>query len=135
MAVHYLYPRQRQIEVAAAIYAGGMGVYIGLFSTVFGQSPVTWLGTNSLWIAEILVTAAMIWALGIRINGAWWGSPFLRLIGMLMHSGVAIWAVIAGAGTSASYTYGWIVALLIVGARNAAKDSVTAWGAKWAKQN
>jgi hypothetical protein len=133
MTVKFLYPRQRQIEVAGAIYAGGMGVYIGMSLTMFGTSPVSWLGNNSQLVAQLLVTAAMVWAIGIRINGAWWFSPFLRLGGMLTHLGVAIWAIIAGAGSSASYTYGWIGALLLIGARNAAQDCIVSWSKKWAK--
>jgi hypothetical protein len=134
MAHHYLYPRQRQIEVGAAIYALGMGVYVGLFSTIWGMSPLSWMHVDPIILAELLVTASMVWAVGIRINGAWWGSPFLRLAGMLSHLGVALWAIFAGAGSSASYTYGWVAALLFIGARNAAKDCAAAWGRKWAKQ-
>jgi len=130
----YLYPRQRQIEVLGALYAGGLGVYTGISTVSGGVAPLAWIGGNQIGIAEVLVTASMIWALGIRINGAWRFSPFLRLAGMLAHFSMAVSAVIAGAGTSASYTYGWVAALLFIGARNAARDCFTAWGAKWQTQ-
>jgi hypothetical protein len=133
MTKRYLYPRQRQIEVGAAIYAGGMGVYVGMCATLFQSSPLGWMEADPIWLADILVTAAMLWAVGIRINGAWWGSPFLRLAGMMTHLCVALWAIVAGAGSSASYTYGWVAALLFIGARNAARDCGAAWGARWAR--
>jgi len=127
-----IYPRKRQVEVLGALYAGGMGSYIGFCSTVLHTYPVRWIGLPQIPLAEVLVTATAIWALGIRINGAWWLSPFLRLFGMVIHLCIALWAVYAGGGTSASYTYAWVTLFLLVGARNAAWDCGVSWRQRWA---
>ena len=130
MTERYLYPRQRQIEVCSALYIGGLGVYVGCVDALHGKPPLGWLGLHhhgQLALAEAMVTAAVIWALGIRINGNWWGSPFLRLAAMLFNTGIAAFAVWQGAGSSASYTYGWIMIFLLAGVLNAARDCLNAW--------
>lgn len=127
---HYLYPRQRRIEVIGALYAGGLGTYIGLSSAVHGKPPVGWLGLDPFaqtLMAGVLVNLAMIWAVGIKINGSWWCSPCLRLFAMLGFFGFAVFATIKGNGSSATYTYGWVAFFVALGAVNAARDSVKSW--------
>ena len=131
----FLYPRQRQIEVLAALYAGGLGVYIGMSEALSVTPPIGWLGLSPLarvGLAEMLVTAAVMHGIGIRVNGAWRCSPCLRLAALAVMTAISAFAVIKGAGSSASYTYGWITAFLVIGASNAARDSLTSLrGAKW----
>ena len=130
MTRKYLYPRQRQIEVISAIYVGGLGVYVGMADAIGGKPPLGWLGLShngQLALAEVMVTIAVIWSLGIRINGNWAGSPFLRLGAMLANTAIALFAVWQGHASSASYTYGWVSGFLAVGAFNAAQDCYYAW--------
>jgi len=131
----FLYPRQRQIEVLAALYAGGLGVYIGMSEALRITPPVGWLGLSSvgrLGLAEVLVTAAIIHGIGIRVNGAWRCSPCLRLAAMVLLACISLFAVLRGAGSSASYTYGWITAFLVIGAHNAFRDAIKSLrGAAW----
>lgn len=131
----YLYPRQRQIEVLAALYAGGMGVYIGMSEALGIMPPVGWLGLTAagrVALAEVLVAAAVAHGIGIRVNGAWRCSPCLRLLAMLVMAAVGAFAVYKGGGSSASYTYGWITAFLAIGAGNALRDSMRSLrGATW----
>lgn len=130
MTARYLYPRQRVIEMLAAMYAGGLGLYVGLTEALQGVAPLGWLQLShdgQVVLAQALVTAALVHGLGIRINGAWWCSPFLRLGAMLTFLGVSLFAVWRGMGSSAGYTYGWVTMFLVIGAANAARDSFAAW--------
>ena len=131
----FLYPRQRQIEVMAALYAGGLGVYIGMSEALQISPPVRWLGLSAagqLALAEVLVTAAILHGIGIRVNGAWRCSPCLRLAAMAVLACISMFAVFRGAGSSASYTYGWVTAFLAIGAHNAFLDAVLSLrGAAW----
>lgn len=125
MSAQYLYPRQRQIEVASALYAGGLGLFTGLSDAIGGNPPLGWLGLNrdgQMTLAALLVAVSAVWALGIRINGRWMGSPFLRLAAMMINTSIAGFAVWQGHGSSASYTYGWIAFFLLVGTVNAGRD-------------
>lgn len=137
--MRYLYPRQRQIEVIGAFYALGMGSYIGLSAVIHGTPPIGWLGLPQTWqyvIAASLCNLAIVWALGIKINGRWWLSPFLRLFAMVGFFGFAVLATVKGNGSSATYTYGWITFFLALGAKNAALDCLKSCqrkGMKWAK--
>lgn len=131
----FLYPRQRSIEILAALYAGGLGAYIGFSDAIGGHPPIGWLGLprdGQIGIALALIGGALLHGLGIRINGRSRFSPLLRLVGLLVHAAVAVFAVVQGAGSSASYTYTWLTVFLLVGAQNAARDCRTAlMGAAW----
>lgn len=83
MATQYLYPRSRQFEMLAAIFALGLGLVLwgshgGAVMPILGHWTKDALGL-------LLVFAAIIHATGIRINGRWRWSPFLRSFGMGIH--------------------------------------------------
>lgn len=136
MTQRFLYPRQRQVEVLSALYAGGFGIYCGAVTTAGRPSPIYWVSDSPVTqgaLAGILLFAALIHAAGIRINGAWMGSPFLRLIGMAMHTGVFAIFFAAAPGSSATYSYAWVMAFAAAGTINAARDCATAMG--WRRWN
>ena len=125
MATTFLYPTQRRIEVTSALYAGGLGVFIGVQHAVYDRNILHWLPISpaaQLAVGFTLIASAVIWALGVNINGRWFGSPFLRLAAMVINFAIAVFATGAAAGTTASYTYGWAAAFLAIGAFNAGSD-------------
>jgi hypothetical protein len=122
----YLYPRQRQTEVLSALFAGGFGFWCEFVQVSTGASPITWASPDirvQHSLALALIGAALVHALGIRINGAWRCSPCLRLVGMAVHTGIFMFLWSRGATSSATYVYAWLVAALAAGTVNAAKDS------------
>ena len=126
MAQHYLYPRQRQIEVISALYVGGLGAFIHLVDMFKGRAPIGWIGLDregQVALGTVLLLSALMWAFGIKINGSRWWSPFLRLVAMLIDLFICVFATWQGNGTSATYTYGWVTIFLMVGVWNAARDS------------
>lgn len=132
----YLYPFRRRVEILAALYAGGFGMYVWTSSLTGHAAPIAWLGVSpsgQLMLAQIVTICALIHALGIRINGHWQYSPALRLVGMGVHAFVFVWLAVAGGGTSASYTYSWISAAMIYGAFSSARDLgfSLGWDGRW----
>jgi hypothetical protein len=127
----FLYSRQRQIEMLSALYAGGFGVYCEAVVTAGHRSPIYWVSDriaaqHSLAVA--LLVAALVHALGIRINGAWRGSPALRAAAMAVHTAVFLILATAAPGSSAAYSYAWVMAFAAAGTINAARDCATAMG-------
>jgi hypothetical protein len=131
----FLYPRQRQIEVLSALYAGGFGIYCEALTTAGLSSPIYWV-SDSLAVqhglAIALLLAALVHAAGIRINGAWRGSPALRAGAMAVHTTVFLVLATAAPGSSAAYSYAWVMAFAAAGTINAARDCALAMGwRKW----
>ena len=129
--VHYLYPQRKRLEVLSAVFAAGFGIHLWLAAQT--GSPLAWAGLHNghaLAFGQAVSLAALVHALGVRINGRWRWSPALRLIGMSCHAVLFLWLACRGAGQSAGYTYGWISALLAYGAYSACIDTCRAWGAK-----
>lgn len=127
----FLYPRQRQIEILSALYAGGFGLYCEALTTAGERSPIYWVSDNPAvqhGIAVALLVAALTHALGIRINGAWRGSPALRAAAMAVHTLVFMVLSAAAPGSSAAYSYAWVMAFAAAGTINAARDCATAMG-------
>ena len=131
----FLYPRQRQIELLSALYAGGFGLYCEALTTAGARSPVYWVSDSIAVqhaLAVVLLLAALVHALGIKINGSWRGSPVLRAIAMAAHTAVFAWLFSAAPGSSATYSYAWVMVFMAAGTINAARDSATAMGwRKW----
>lgn len=114
----------------SALYAGGYGMFIGLRHATDGAPPINWTGfslTAQLELGAFLVAAALAHGLGVRVNGSWRWSPVLRLWGMATHSALFAALTIAGAASTAGYTYAWATGFLAFGAWNAARDSIDAW--------
>jgi hypothetical protein len=136
MTTRFLYPRQRQIEILSALYAGGFGLYCEAITTAGARSPIYWVSESIAVqhaLAVVLLFAALVHALGIRINGAWRGSPVLRTLAMAAHTAVFAGFFAAAPGSSATYSYAWVMAFAAAGTINAARDSATAMG--WRKWN
>jgi hypothetical protein len=133
----FLYPRQRQIELFSALYAGGFGLYCEAVTTAGERSPIYWVSDSLAvqhGIAIALLLAALVHALGIRINGAWRGSPALRVAAMASHTVVFLVLSAAAPGSSAAYSYAWVMAFAAAGTINAARDCATAMGwEKWSQ--
>lgn len=132
----YLYPFRRRVEIMAALYAGGFGVWVWALSLTEETRPIQWLGLShdgQLMLAQALTIAALIHALGIRINGHWQWSPALRLIGMGIHACIFAWIASKGAWSSAAYTYSWISAAMVYGAFSSARDLgfSLGWDGRW----
>lgn len=131
MTARFLYPRQRQIEIMAALYAGGFGLYCEAVTTAGARSPIYWVsesGAIQHALAGVLIFAALIHALGIRINGSWRGSPALRTLAMAAHTAVFGAFFAAAPGSSATYSYAWVMVFMAAGTINAARDCATAMG-------
>lgn len=127
----FLYPRQRQIEILSALYAGGFGLYCEAITTAGRRSPIYWVSDSVAVqhaLALALLIAAVVHALGIRINGAWRGSPALRTLAMASHTAVFAILFSAAPGSSATYSYAWVMAFAAAGTINAARDCATAIG-------
>jgi hypothetical protein len=132
----YLYPFRRRIEMCSAIYAGGLGLWVWVWAIHGERNALDWTGLDQsaqLLLAQAMVLASFVHALGVRINGQWRWSPALRLAGMAAHVAILGWlAWIAAAGSSATWTYGWITGALAFGALGAARDLRSAWaGGEW----
>lgn len=136
MSQKFLYPFRRRIETIAALYAAGFGLLVWIYIQSDITSPLSWLNVSAqaqVCIAYALVLAALLHALGIKINGSWRWSPLLRFIGMSVHAFIIMWMSYKGGGTSASYTYSWISILLLYGSYSAIRDLGISlnWGNKW----
>ena len=134
MVHHYLYPARKRLEILSACFAGGFGVHI--WATSLAGDPLAWAGTHNggaVLFGQAISLAALIHALGVRINGSWRWSPALRLTGMVVHT--VLFAVLAwqGVGQTAGYTYSWITIALAYGALSALKDTKRAlgWEPEW----
>lgn len=132
----YLYPFRRRVEILAAIYAGGFGMWVWALSLTESTRPIQWLGLShegQLLLAQALALAALTHALGIKINGYWQWSPLLRLIGMGVHACIFSWIALQGAWSSAAYTYTWISLSMFYGAFSSARDLGLSlgWGGRW----
>ena len=131
----YLYPVRKRIEIIAAIYAGGFGVFV--WAAAFRGEPLAWAGMHNgtaLMFGQVMSLAGFFHALGIRINGHWRWSPALRLAGMTCHAVMLSILAVSGADQTAGYTYGCATVLAMVGAWSAARDTARAMEAgKWAR--
>lgn len=128
-APRFLYPRQRQIEVLSALYAGGFGLYCEVVMAAERPSPIYWVSDNIMTqhaLSLALLIASLVHALGIRINGAWRWSPALRTLGMAVHTFVFAAFFAAAPGSSATYSYAWVMAFMAAGTINAARDCARA---------
>lgn len=123
----YLYPRRKWLEIQSAVFAAGFGVH--LWIAVRHGEPLAWAGVHNghaLLFGQLVSLAALIHALGVRVNGHWRWSPALRLFGMTCHAALFAWLATRGVGQSALYTYGWISGLLAFGAYSAGVDTYRA---------
>lgn len=130
MTRRYLYPRQRQVEVISALYVGGFGFYIWAQDIIGNYAPVSQLRLDhegQMAFAYLLVASSFFWAVGIRVNGSWWGSPFLRVGAMCINFTAAVFASIQGNWSSATYTYAWVSIFAAIGLMNALRDAKHAW--------
>lgn len=122
----YLYPFRRRVELCSALYAGGFGVWVWAWVLHGARDPIGWSGLGTaaqLTLAQALVYASFVHALGVKINGNWRWSPALRMAGMLVHVGIFAWLGFQAAlGSSAGWTYLWISGAIGVGAYSAARD-------------
>ena len=103
-------------------FVWGSGVLIDLSTNT---NPLLWAGLSvesAEDMAVLMVLSSFIHAVGIRINGRWFLSPFFRVFSMLVYSLVFTYLSSVGAGTTAIWTYGFITALFLLGAINAASD-------------
>lgn len=135
MTPRYLYPVRKRIELLAALYAGGFGLFV--WATSFHGEPLAWAGMDNraaLAFGQAMSLAALVHALGIRINGHWRFSPVLRLVGMTAHACLLAWLAANGHMQTAGYTYGCATLLAIAGAWSAARDTARAFGGhEWVK--
>jgi hypothetical protein len=131
-AVSYLYPFRKRVEIFAALYAGGFGMFI-LICNLLG-SPIYWLDeVNQQSLAHFMILASLIHSTGVSVNGSWRFSPALRVLGLSMHSTVIALFVYEGNFSSASYTYGWILMALLYGVLSAIRDLYRSlgWDKEW----
>lgn len=131
----YIYPAQRRIEVIGAMYAAGLGLWAGLGVFWSGVQPLAWtqwpIDRQGTW-ALFMILSSLIWAMGIRINGAWRCSACLRASGMTGHAILVADAAMHGNWSTATYTYACISVILGLGAVNAIGDARRAWlGLGW----
>jgi hypothetical protein len=122
----YIYPRSRQFELLASLFSLGMGlvIWIGLVSKL--SVPMQWSTMpveQKEVVAWLLVGSGLVHAIGVRINGAWRWSPFLRLAGMAMNASVMTWLCLSGPGPVVSYVFCWITLLMVAGVLNAGRDA------------
>lgn len=125
----YLYPARKRLEMISAAFAGGFGIHI--WAAAFHGEPLLWADLynhEALLFGQAISIAALIHALGVRINGQWRWSPMLRLLGMVAHTLMFAFLAFKGFGQTAGYTYGWIIGLLGMGALSALKDTKRALG-------
>lgn len=128
-AMRYLYPYRKRMEILSATFAGGFGVHI--WAAAFYSEPLWWAGFHNgaaLVFGQAMTIAAMIHALGVRINGRWRWSPAMRLTGMAVHTVLFGYLAVQGFGQTADYTYAWGTGLLAFGASSAFRDVRSAWG-------
>jgi hypothetical protein len=133
-SVRYLYPFRKRVEIVAALYAGGFGMYILLCNLLGYPSPIFWLSeVNQSSLAHFMILASLIHSTGVSVNGAWRFSPALRVLGLSMHSTVIGLFVYEGNFSSASYTYGWILMALLYGMLSAIRDLYRSlgWDKEW----
>lgn len=132
MTTRYLYPHRKRMEILSAVFAAGFGLFI--WGQSFHSEPLAWAGLHNgaaLMFGQAMSLAALIHALGVRINGHWRWSPVLRLAGMIVHTALFAWLAWHGTGQTAAYTYGWGAGLLAYGAWSAGRDTWRAWSGEW----
>lgn len=120
----FLYPQRKRAEVMMAIFSGGFGAHITASSAT--STPLWWVGfdqSHSAAFGLAMLGAALLWAIGININGRWRYSPALRLIAMAVSLILFATLMWAGLGGTAGYVYGWITAFLIYATRSAFVDT------------
>lgn len=130
MHQRYLYPQRKRAEVWFAIFSGGFGAHIATGSV--SGTPLWWAGlgrVESTSFGLLMLGAALLWSIGININGRWRFSPLLRLISMFVSFCLFASLAKAGFGGTAGYVYGWITFALAYAVRSAFVDTKRALGA------
>ena len=130
MYQRYLYPQRKRAEVWFAIFSGGFGANIATGSV--SGTPLWWAGLGRVESASsglLMLGAALLWSIGININGRWRFSPLLRLVAMITSFCLFASLMWAGVGGTAGYVYGWITAALAYAVRSAFVDTKRALGA------
>ena len=130
MYQRYLYPQRKRAEVWFAIFSGGFGAHNATGSV--SGTPLWWAGlgrVESTSFGLLMLGAALLWSIGININGRWRFSPVLRLIAMITSFSLFASLMWAGIGGTAGYVYGWITAALAYAVRSAFVDTKRALGA------
>lgn len=134
MAQKYLYPFRKRVEILAALYAGGFGMFILICQVLGFPSPIYWLdAVDQASLAHFMILASLIHSTGVSVNGRWRYSPALRILGLSMHTSVIGVFVVEGNFSSATYTYAWICLALLYGVLSALRDLYRSlgWDKEW----
>lgn len=119
---------RKLVEMIMALYGMYFGFYI-VVQTNLGTAPLLWAGFDfeqSLMYGYLVSIAGVVHGAGVRINGRWYYSPWLRLVGMSTHAlALAILMIIGiAAGSSAGGTYSFLFVLFVVGVCASVEDIV-----------
>ena len=130
----FLTPVRRVIELLMVAYGGGFGLFVW-WAYVGGAHALGWANISpdhGFMVGKIMLFAALIHAMGIRINGHWRGSPFLRLAGVVAHmimiTTLAVWGI--EVVNTAAFTYGFIVTMFAAVTWFVLEDCAAALGAR-----
>lgn len=126
----FLSPVRRTIELLVGAYGTGFGLYVW-FGAKSGDNLLAWAGLNyssGLWVAQLMSLAGLVHIMGVKINGKWRWSPFIRLAGILVHVALLSHLVSSGieAFSTAGYTYGFIFILFLSVLWYVATDCISA---------
>ena len=122
---------RRLFEVVAAIYCGVYGLWIETVIKATDYEPLWWTGQDEAGqrtVAWLMISAALLHGIGLRVNGQWQYSPVLRAIGMAMSFGIMLWlgSNVSSPWSTATYTYTFIGSLVFIGLVSAISDARTA---------
>lgn len=130
MAMRHLYPSGRFTELMMSGYTTLFGSWI-IVSINKGHPALDWSGlpiSSQMTIGLWLTLAGIVHAIGVRVNGLWWGSPIIRSAGMLGAAVAAahISSLPENPFSSATFTYGFIFFWYVIASMNAIRDTTTA---------
>lgn len=130
MAVRYLYPSGRFTELIMSGYTTLFGCWI-INSAFKGSGALEWTGwsqDDQLLFGSLLAFFGILHSVGVNVNGRWWASPFLRLLGMSLAGVMSAVLSVASENvlSSSVFTYGFIFFWYLIASGNAMRDSATA---------
>jgi len=122
-------PLRKTAEMFMAVYVIGFSGFVAA-SHARGVNALEWTGMThleALQFAWFCLGASAVHAFGIRLNGSFRWSPFIRAAALIALSLAFLDLAWAGAGNTASYTYLWVFFGFFLALRTTVRDCILAW--------
>lgn len=114
--MRHLTPTRLLLEILMSCFSTWWAAGV-LTDLAAGKDPTYWVGIDNsgVILSYLLLFASVIHVIGVRVNGRWVGSPYLRVLAMLIGAGAFLFLAYHGRGSTAFHTYSFISLLYVLG--------------------